>query len=52
MDLPEIRKFVHDFILECATKIQFSYFSSKTYVMGTQKNCLCETVLLGTQNIC
>ena len=31
---------------------QFSYFSTKTYVMGTQKNCLIETVLLSTQNIC
>ena len=30
----------------------FSYFSTKTYVMGTQKNRLNETVLLSTQNIC
>ena len=30
----------------------FSYFSAKTYVVGTQKNCLNETVLLRTQNIC
>ena len=29
-----------------------SYFSTKTYVVGTQKNCLNETVLLNTQNIC
>ena len=29
-----------------------SYFSTKTYVVGTQKNRLNETVLLGTQNIC
>ena len=28
----------------------FSYFSSKTYVVGTQKNCLNETVLLSTLN--
>ena len=30
----------------------FSYFSTKTYVVGTQKNCLNETVLLRNQNIC
>ena len=29
-----------------------SYFSTKTYVVGTQKNPLNETVLLSTQNIC
>ena len=29
----------------------FSYFSTKTYVVGTQKNCLNETVLLSDQNI-
>ena len=29
-----------------------SYFSTKTYVVGTQKNHLIETVLLSTQNIC
>ena len=29
----------------------FSYFSTKTYVVGTQKNRLNETVLLSTQNI-
>ena len=34
------------------TKKQFSYFSTKTYVVGTQKNCLDVTVLLSTQNIC
>ena len=27
----------------------FSYFSNKTYVVGTQKNCLNETVLLSTK---
>ena len=26
----------------------FSYFSTKTYVVGAQKNCLNETVLLGS----
>ena len=30
----------------------FPYFSTKTYVVGTQKNRLNETVLLSTQNIC
>ena len=34
------------------TKNQFSYFSTKSYVVGTQKNRLNETVLLSTQNIC
>ena len=29
-----------------------SYVSTKIYVVGTQKNCLNEMVLLGTQNIC
>ena len=29
-----------------------SYFSTKTHVVGTQKNCLNETVLLSTQNTC
>ena len=29
----------------------FSYFSTKTYVVGTQKNLLNEMVLLSTQNI-
>ena len=32
-------------------KICFSYFSTETYVVGTQKNRLNETVLLSTQNI-
>ena len=30
----------------------FFYFSSKTYVVGTQKNRLNERVLLSTQNTC
>ena len=33
-------------------KIYFSYFSTKPYVVGTQKDRLNETVLLSTQNIC
>ena len=36
----------------CVTKNYFSYFSMKTYVVGTQKNRLIETVLLSTQNTC
>ena len=34
------------------SKNKFSYFSAKTYVVGTQKNRLNETVLLSKQNIC
>ena len=30
----------------------FPYFSTKAYVVGTQKNHLNEMVLLSTQNIC
>ena len=29
-----------------------SYFSTKTYIKGTQNNRLNETVVLSTQNIC
>ena len=32
-------------------KNYFSYFSTKTYVVGTKKNPLKETVLKSTQNI-
>ena len=45
--------------LECVPENYFSYFSTKTYVVGTQKNRLDETkncpddmVLLSTQNTC
>ena len=38
--------------LRVHTKNFFFYFSTKTYVVGTQKNRLNETVLLSTQNIC
>ena len=34
---------------ECVPKNQFSYFSTKIYVVGTKKNRLIETVLLSTQ---
>ena len=36
----------------CANENSFSYFSTKTYIVGTQKNHLNEMVLLSTQNIC
>ena len=39
-------------VKERVPKEYFSYFSTETYVVGTQKNCLNETVLLSTQNIC
>ena len=35
---------------ECVLENYFLYFSSKTYVLDTQKNRLNETVLLSTQN--
>ena len=37
---------------EWVTENYFSYFSTKTYVVGAQKNRLDEKVLLGTQNTC
>ena len=37
---------------QCITKNLFSYLSTQTYVVGTQKNRLNETVLLSTQNTC
>ena len=40
-------------IKECIIKkYLFSNFLTKTYVVGTQKKCLNEMVLLSTQNIC
>ena len=39
-----------DVQIRARTGKYFSYFSSKTYVVGTQKNRLNETVLLSTQN--
>ena len=32
--------------------VLFSYFSIKTYVVGSQKNNFNETILLSTQNTC
>ena len=40
------------FHLICLIKSELAYFSTKTYVVGTQKNRLDETVLLSTQIIC
>ena len=44
-------KYVNSLLLKltglCVTEKQFSYFSTKTYVVGTQKNRLNET-----QSIC
>ena len=34
------------------SKYEFIYFSTKTYVVGAQKNRLNETVLSSTHNIC
>ena len=34
------------------TEQSFSYFLTKTYVVGTQKNRLNETTLLSTKNTC
>ena len=36
-------------IFQCVNENYFSYFSIKTYVVGTQKNRLDETVPLSTQ---
>ena len=47
----EIVKDTRTLVKECVTKILFSYFSTKLYVMGTQQNRLNEMVLLSTQNI-
>ena len=37
---------------DCVTQYPLSYFSTKTNVVGAQKNRLIETVLLNAQNIC
>ena len=43
---PEIR------VRNCVIENYFSYFSTKTYVVGAQKNRLDETVLSSTLNKC
>ena len=50
MELCMWRRKNQDFLRVCNEKLIF-LFSTKTYVVGTQKNCLNETVLLSTQNI-
>ena len=40
------------FKLRVRTRKKLSYFSTETYIVGTQKNPLDETALLSTQNIC
>ena len=37
---------------DCVNENYFSYFSTKTSVVGIQKNRLDETVLLSTKNTC
>ena len=37
---------------ECVIENYYFYFSTNTYVVGTQKNRLNEMVLLSTQNTC
>ena len=39
-------------VVHIVTGIENLFFSTKAYVMGTQKNRLDETVLLNDQNIC
>ena len=39
-------------LVKSAYQKKISYFSTKTYLVGTQKNRLDETVLLSIQNIC
>ena len=52
-DFPKSHQFAHIMVgFRVHTKKLFSYFSTKTYVVGTQNNRLSETVLLSTQNIC
>ena len=41
-----------NFLVHIVPKNSFSYFSIKTYVVGTQKNLLNETVLLSTPKMC
>ena len=53
-DLPSVIVVVPSkFLVKNADKKNyFSYFSTKTYVVGTQRYRLDETVLFDTQNIC
>ena len=40
-----------DFSQECVTEKQFSYFSTKRYVVGTQRTISMRQFFLSTQNI-
>ena len=44
--------FIRVLVMSAYQKVDYSYFSTETFVVGTQKNRLNETVLLSTQNIC
>ena len=48
----KIKQYINRPLKKSAYQNYFSYFSTKTYIVGTQKNRLNETVLLRTQNIC
>ena len=41
-----------DLYMRVCKQNKYSYFSTKSYVLGAQKNRLIETVLLSTHNIC
>ena len=49
----DLRDLLDDiFYTRSVIKNEFTYFSTKTYVVGAQKKRLNETVLLSTQNKC
>ena len=45
----QYRKIESGLLIRVCIRNYFLYFSSKTYVVGTKKNCLNETVLLSSQ---
>ena len=45
-----LRNSIYAPILHPDLKLNFSYFSAKTYVVGTKKNRLNDTIFLSTQN--
>ena len=52
MLFPKETEFISGLQIRVRIWNQFFYFLSKTYLLGTQKNRLNETVLLSTQNTC
>ena len=50
--IPWDQTVIQNFSYESVMKNWFSYFSTKTDVVGTQKDRLNETVHLSTQNMC